>query len=438
MRGGSLFVFASLRLSPALDPVSVAGGVRQSPAACVKLPPVNRRVSVGERRARLARRHLLLPEVRTDDVEAVADSLVAVHSSDPVTVYLSVLARMANPAVAAVGRALYVQRSVLRHHAMRRTLWVASVENTRYMHASVNDRLAAVETRRTVGMLATNGVEEPAAWLAAAKVEVLEVLRAEGAMTARELGRRIPALARPLVLAPGKSYQGKTAAHTRVLLVLGFEGAVVRTRPTGTWINGQYTWAAVDSWVPGGIAGHDERDACRALAERWLRAFGPAPTSDLAWWTGWTLAATRRALTDAKAVEVALDEGQGWLAAGDADPVDAAEPWVGVLPGLDATTMGWKDRGWYLPAGAADAFDRNGNAGPTLWVDGQVVGAWAQRPDGTTALHWFSAVPKARQAQVRRRVEELEAWLGDTRYSVRFPGRVQARLLGSEAPSTGS
>ena len=44
--------------------------------------------------------------------------------------------------------------------------------------------------------------------------------------------------------------------------------------------------------------------------------------------------------------------------------------------------MGWKLRDWYLPAAAADAFDRNGNAGPTLWVDGRVVGAWAQAPDG--------------------------------------------------------
>ena len=39
-----------------------------------------------ERRARLARRHLLLAGTRSDEVTAIADAVVALHSSDPVTV----------------------------------------------------------------------------------------------------------------------------------------------------------------------------------------------------------------------------------------------------------------------------------------------------------------------------------------------------------------
>ena len=42
-----------------------------------------------QRRARLAVRHRLLPRNRTDDLSAVAEAVVALHSSDPVTVYLS-------------------------------------------------------------------------------------------------------------------------------------------------------------------------------------------------------------------------------------------------------------------------------------------------------------------------------------------------------------
>ena len=48
-----------------------------------------RHIDDAERRARLAVRHRLLPARRTDDVVAIADDLVALHSSDPVTVYLS-------------------------------------------------------------------------------------------------------------------------------------------------------------------------------------------------------------------------------------------------------------------------------------------------------------------------------------------------------------
>ncbi len=129
------------------------------------------------------------------------------------------------------------------------------------------------------------------------------------------------------------------------------------------------------------------------MARRWLRRFGPATTADLQWWMGWTLGLTRRALAGCAAVQVELDAGRGWLAADD-DPTPEAEPWVGVLPGLDPSTMGWKQRDWYLPDAAAEVFDSTGNGGPTLWVDGRIVGAWAQTRGGEVATHYFEQVPQ--------------------------------------------
>jgi hypothetical protein len=37
-----------------------------------------------------------------------------------------------------------------------------------------------------------------------------------------------------------------------VLLLLGFEGAIVRGRPTGTWINAEYHWAEAGRRVAAG------------------------------------------------------------------------------------------------------------------------------------------------------------------------------------------
>ena len=144
------------------------------------------------------------------------------------------------------------------------------------------------------------------------------------------------------------------------------------------------------------------------LAGRWLRRFGPATTSDLQWWMGWTVARTKQALTDCRAVETAVDDGVGWLAQDDLGPV-IAEPWVAVLPSLDPTTMGWKSRAWYLPAAASEAFDRNGNAGPTIWVDGRVVGAWAQDRQGEIRTHYFERVAASRRREVQARVAELKS-----------------------------
>ena len=86
------------------------------------------RISVEERRRRLAVRHRLAPAARGASPEDVVASLIAVHATDPSTVYLSVAARSKTPDVAALERALYDDRTVVRMLAMRRTLFVLPVE----------------------------------------------------------------------------------------------------------------------------------------------------------------------------------------------------------------------------------------------------------------------------------------------------------------------
>ena len=387
-------------------------------------------IGLEERRARLARRHLLLPGERTDDVVAVADAVVALHSSDPVTVYLSVLARMEHASLAAVDAALYEDRSLVRHHAVRRTLWVASPQVVRVLHAAATRALVGPDRRRTLGYLAASGVRDPETWLADAEATVLADLRAHGPSATRELGQRISALRHPLVVG-GPRWGATQPALTRVLLGLGFAGAVLRTRPLGSWVSGAYRYAVADEWLPGGLGDLDPREARAELARRYLDRFGPVTTDDLRWWTGWPVTATRTALADVGAEEVALDDGLGWVAPGDGHESTAPEPWVAALPSLDPTTMGWKQRGWYLPEAAADAFDRNGNAGATLWVDGRVVGAWAQRPDGRVGTHYFERVPAARRGELDERLAVLATAVGETRYTVRFPGRVHPLVLES-------
>ncbi len=360
---------------------------------------------------------------------------MALHSSDPASVFLSALARMRHPSISAVEAGLYEARTVIRFHAMRRTLWVATPTVARMAHASSTTKLVGPEHRRFVKLLADNGISDHGDdWIVSAKEQVLAALHRAGEATTRQLGEAVPALRQPIELSPGKPYAATQQAHVRVMLLLGFEGVVVRSRPVGSWINSQYRWAAMDDWVPGGIVGMDPREASADLVRRWLHAFGPGTTADVQWWTGWTARDTRRALDDAGAVVVAMETGHGdvdgWLAADDLDEVRGSSRWVALLPGLDPTTMGWKDRSWYLDAEVAPhVVDRNGNAGPTIWVDGRVAGSWVQRGDGRIALGWLADVPPARRAEVEATAHALEHQLGDTRVKVRFPAPIQAELL---------
>jgi Winged helix DNA-binding domain len=390
---------------------------------------VSPQIDADERRARLADRHRLLPRTRTDDLPQIADDLVALHSSDPVSVYLSAMARMANPSIEAVEQALYADRSLIRHHGMRRTLWVATPPVVRLMHAAATRDLLATERRRTCQLLAKSGVEQPERWLARAEEQVLADLRQHGPSTAREIGQRVASLRQQLHLAPGKAYASVQSAHTRVLYILGIAGQMLRGQ-SSNWINGAYRYVDAETWLPGGLGDLDPQQAAAALAGWWLRRFGPATTVDLQWWMGWTMSKTKQALADCAAVPAELDLGAGWLAVDD-PPFGPVEPWVAVLPGLDPTIMGWKQREWYLPSTSLEVFDSAGNGGPSLWVDGRVVGAWAQTKDGTIHTHYFERVATARRREIDQRINELKSWIGDTRFTVRFPGDIHARLLGT-------
>ena len=152
-----------------------------------------------------------------------------------------------------------------------------------------------------------------------------------------------------------------------------------------------------------------------------------------AWWFGWTKTVTRRALADAAAAEVRLEDGDhGWLAPGDDGDTPEPHPWVRLLPGLDPTAMGWKERDWYLnPTYVERLFDRNGNAGPTIWADGRVVGGWIQRDDGSVALDLCESLGPDHERLLGEAVEELSTAVGDVVVRPRFPSRNQKALLSS-------
>lgn len=383
-----------------------------------------------QRRARLALRHRLAPAAGARHAAAVAGDLCGLHATDPATVVLAARARLRAPAVEAIEDALYVERSLVRMLGMRRTMFVVPVELAAVVQAACTRALVAGERRRFVAQLEGAGIaRDGERWLGEAQAATLAALAARGEATAAELSEDVPALRAKIAVAQGKPYAAVQGAGPRVLFLLAAEGRIVRGRPLGSWTSTLYRWAPIEKWLPGGIEAPETDDAAARLARRWLASFGPGTVADLRWWTGWTAGLLERALANVETAEVALDGGGvGLVLAGDEEPVAAPAPWAALLPGLDPTAMGWKERGWYLGEHRAALFDRSGNVGPTVWWEGRIVGGWAQRADGEIAVRVLDDAGADARAAIDAEAARLQAWLGDLRVRPRFRTPLEREL----------
>jgi hypothetical protein len=379
------------------------------------------RITDEQRRARLAVRHRLIADA--DGPVEVARSVVALHSSDPGTVFLSIQARSPDKAVSDIERALYEDRTLIRHLGMRRTMWVVPTDFAATIDSSSTRALVDGQRKRLAAMFEETGVaDDGMTWYEQASEEVIQSLRERGEATAREITEDVPRLSRKMTFhKKDGSVMAVVGVSTRVLFMLATEGRICRSRPLGTWISSQYRWTTVENWMGSSLPVLDRSDAQVKLLDTWLPRFGPATETDIKWWTGWPVTQIRHALARLGAVEAVLDCGAvGYLHPEDTGPVDDPGPWVALLPSLDPTTMGWKERDWYLGAHADQLFDRNGNAGPTVWADGRVVGGWAQRKSGEVVFDVLEDIGTEATAVVEEEVQRLEAWIGDIVVTPRF------------------
>jgi hypothetical protein len=401
-------------------------------------------LDTAERRARLAIRHRLAAAFRAGTPEEAADSVVGLHGTDPTSVYLQARARVHDLTFGQLENALYERRTLLKILGMRRTMFVVAHPVATTIDAACTRQIGARERRRLVGMLREAGIggADPEAWLNAVEAETVAVLDELGEATAADLTKRVPALREQIPFGEGKRWQGQVGVSTRLLFLLSCEGRLIRGRPKGTWVSSLYRWAPMDRWIPGGLPPRPPGEAQADLVRRWLRAFGPGTEKDLAWWTGLTLGEVRRAIaalaTDAgggiPATDVRFEDGTTALAlADDLESTPDPGPWIALVPALDATTMGWTDRRFFLGDHGPRLFDRNGNAGPMVLVDGRVVGGWAQRPDGHVVTGLFEDVGAEAARAVGDEAAAIEGWLGPSRVIPRFRTPLESELSAAEA-----
>jgi hypothetical protein len=383
-----------------------------------------RTITAAERRARLGRRHALSPQHRAADPVEVARRVVALHGTDPATTVLSAVQRTKDGTITDVDKALYDDRSLIRVLSMRRTVFAVPTDLVSACHAGASDIVAREQRRRLEKLLAESDVtDDPVGWLREVEAIAVAAVEAAGEISSAELGKLDERLATRVVLSAGKKYEATQAVASRLLTLMSATGEIVRVRPRGGWTSTQFRWSTLHNWSPDAIEPCTVEDAAAEIARRWLAAYGPATEDDLAWWTGWTKARTRAALAAIHAVEVDLEGQPGLVLPDDTDPEpDDDDSWVTLLPALDPSTMGWRHRDFYLGEHREQLFDINGNAGPTVWHGGRIVGGWAHLDSGEVALNLLTDVGRAAAEEAARQAAALSELLGDVRLKARARG----------------
>lgn len=389
-------------------------------------------LSDDRRRALLAERQLLGARGRSSrGVLDVARAVGPLHSTDPSSAYLQIAAR-SGATVADIDDALYEDRVLLRHTTLRRTVHLLTADLAVAAHGAYNHRLTPRLRAQLVAWLeASPDVDEPPGpWLADVEARVHAAVVALDRPSGTDLADAVPELAVTFEVAPGKAYSRPQRITSKVLELLIAEGRIARDRPRGGDLtSGAWTYAPVTAWLPEGLQGRDPAASLAELVDHHLQAMPGSSVGDLAWWTGLPKRDVTQALRSVGAVEVNRDDGAvGWVARDDELAATDREPQAALLPGLDATPMGVKERDWFLGEHEAVLFDRSGNIGPTVWWAGRVVGGWTQRDTGEVVTSLLDDIGVDATAQVDAEAQRLQEWLGPVRVRWRYPTPLQRDL----------
>ncbi len=309
------------------------------------------------------RRQCLSRDAQGQEILEIIDRIIALHATDPLSPFLSLLARSPGFDPRELEGLLEESRQLAKVRFIRKTVHVLPISLLPVAFSALRSLL---EPRSQVWLehlgLSLTDYERLSR-------HILRVLRAQGG-TAQEVKRKL----------------GIEAPVSAVLNMMCDQGRLIRGLPRQGWKSNLHVYRPWDAYFPSiDPFALPEFESRTLIVQRYVEAFGPVTWEDVKWWTGFPAGQISRILKNIQndLVECEVPElGPGfWMFPAHLQELQdfswIPEPAVCLLPLLDPLLMGCKARARlirqdYMPY----VFDRSGNATSVILVDGVVRGIW--------------------------------------------------------------
>ncbi len=315
----------------------------------------------------LAKQHLAANSKINDVVQIVGD-IGGLQATNPITPYLSLLARSQSFAQECLEQELYVKRTLGRMRCMRKAIYILTPELLVAAHWAT--RSATVEASRRY--LEFHGISYRE--YHHVSQNVLQLLK-DHELTASEIKRAL-----------------KLRWDVGMLLSLMCDqGLLIRGHLVHGWATADYRYALFTDYFPNWCQEPmSEREATMRLVRHYLKSFGPATEDDLAWWTGLGRMSVHIAIQHMRGEVIGVrieNRAEDYLtlrtevdALQRIQPLD--QPIVNLLPSHDPYLTGYLRHERYSGARHIEkVFDWTGNVTSTILLTGRAIGVWDFRPE---------------------------------------------------------
>jgi hypothetical protein len=177
-----------------------------------------------------------------------------------------------------------------------------------------------------------------------------------------------------------------------------------------------FTFGLLDEWIPAAPK-HTRGEAIEALTKRYFISHGPATVQDFAWWSGLTVADSKKGIEMAgkTLITEALDKTNYYLSV---DGFTSGKPkGVFLLPGFDEYFIAYKNRNLIMNTEYARKMmaAKNGLYSNTIVIDGIIAGTWRRtinKDNINMELNLFEKLTTAKTRELDKAIKEFGKFAG--------------------------